>query len=333
MKNLKVTTFLFTIIILVSGCYKDNIMFEPDDIEVPVLEIKGNIENFFSAVAEQPISSSFNAEEGIQIITPNQTVIQVFENSLVDQSGNLVQGDVNFSYLEILNAPEYAFYNLPTISDGIRLRTEGVFRFEAYQDGKPLAFKDGKGIVVRLPDNEPESDMQLFYGDESGDRFNWVPVNESNTGVNPRLEITEWFFQVDSLEQDFVEGFGYLFTCDLFKWINVDIFADVAPEDKTEVCVELPEIYTNKNTVVFMYFDGRASILGLYPDADNMNWCESYGATPIGYDITLFSISDQGEDTYHFGLEETKVTKDLRVFIEPEEKSLDEILEVIKSLE
>ncbi len=335
MKILKFTAFLFTILLFFSSCYKDNNMFIPIEEEMePDPEPKGDIADFFSNSASQMDSIRFAAESGIRILTANETVLEIFPNSFQNGNGDLASGEIEFTYIEVLQASEYAFYNLPTISGGQRLRSEGVFRFEAYSEGEKLQFKEGKGILVRLPDDAPEVGMQLFVGEGQGEEFDWIVADETiNVGINSEIEIGEWSLDLEAAGQDFVQGFGYLFTCDLFTWINVDIFADVPESQKTEVCVELPELYTPENTVVFMYFNGENSILGLFPDADKMKWCEPYGATPIDYTVTFLVVSNQGEDVYHFGIQEIVVTEEATVFIEPEELSLDDILKKIKELE
>jgi hypothetical protein len=277
-------------------------------------------------------SLSLDANEDYVIVTENNTIFEIQGGSFTDGSGNVINGTVNFKYIEVLDYAEYAFYKLPTISGKQRLRTEGVFRFEATQDGKNLQLKGGRGITVKLPSENPEPGMMLFEAQGEGENFDWVPIQDANTGTDQNIFINEWFVTLDSSNQQFLSGFGYQFNCELFKWINVDIFADVPEEDKTTVCAELPEIYTNENTVIFMYFNDSKSILALYPDADEMKWCEPYGATPKGFKVTFIVISSQGEDVFHFALQEAVISENHTEFIEPEETSFEDIVKAIENL-
>jgi len=328
MMKFKLIAFLFTIALVFNSCYKDNFEFTPD--EDPEVIEKGKIADFFSQVPNDFDSLSFNAEQGIIFATENETVIEIYAGSFVDGSGELVTGEVDLKYIEVLNPAEYALYGLPTIADKKRLRSEGVFRFEARKEGKELKFKEGKSVTVRLPVDEVESGMQLFEGAGSGEDFTWVTAEDLG-GTDTDFFQNEWSISLN-VNQEIVDGFGYQFTCDLFTWINVDIFADIPESEKTTVCVELPEKYTNENTIIFMLFNDSKSILALYPDTDKMKWCEPYGATPKGSKVTFIVISSQGGGVFHFALQEATIQEEHVEFITPEEKSFDDIIEAIKNL-
>jgi hypothetical protein len=312
-----------------SGCYKDIIDFDP--YENAEEEIKGDIDDFFANIPDNSVTQTIDIEEANLIITENQTIFQVFENSFVLPDGTLAQGNIEFKYIELLNPAHFAFHGLPTISGGKILKTEGVYKFEAYQDGKELQLKDGKSITVRLPVENPDPNAELFIASGEGENFNWERLDLTEP-TNTNGLINEWGFEIDSSIQDFISGVGYEFDCPLWNWINVDIFVDVPESDKTSVCVELPEIYTDKNTLVLMLFKDIESILALYPNSDNQQFCEPYGATPIGYKVIFIVISNQGDDVFHFGISEATITENHVEYIEPEEKSIEDILKIIEDL-
>lgn len=329
MMKFNLVAFLFTIALVFNSCYKDDINFVPDE---PNMEVaSGNIEDFFSQIPNYFDSTSFNASEDVLIITENETIFEIYGGSFVYETGELVEGDVNFKYIEILNPAEYAFYGLPTISDEKRLRSEGVFRFEARQGEEVLKFKEGKAITVRLPAEITEPEMQLFEGQGTGEDFNWVTAVDL-TGTDNNFFISDWVYTPDDISQGPVESSGYQFTCNLFKWINVDIFADVPESETTSVCVELEDKYTSENTTIFMLFNESKSILTLYSDTDKMKWCEPYAATPKDSKVTFIVISSQGNDVFHFALREAEIKEEHVEFISLEETSYDDIIEAIKKL-
>lgn len=330
MMDIRIIAFLFTILLISNGCYKDDIIFTPDEIP-PVME-SGNIGDFYEKLPDKFDSLSFDATEDFLMVTENNTIFQIAAGSFADEAGNVVTGNISFKYIEVLDRAEYVYYKLPTVSGKQRLRTEGVFRFEATQENKKLQLKEGKAITVRLPSDDPDPGMMLFEAQGEGENFDWVLNSDAVTGQDRNIFISEWFFNLDSSNQEFLEGFGYQFDCDIFKWINVDIFADVPDEDKTTVCVELPEIYTNENTIVFMYFNDSESILALYGDADKMQWCEPYGATPKGFKVTFIVIASIEEDVFHFALQEAEIKEDHVEFIEPKETSFEDIIKSIEDL-
>jgi hypothetical protein len=330
MMDIRIIAFLFTILLISNGCYKDDIIFTPDEIP-PVLQT-GNIGDFYERLPDKFDSLSFDASVDFVMATENNTIFQIAAGSFVDDSGNLVTGEVDFKYIEVLDHADYLYYKLPTISGKKLLRTEGVFRFEVTQENKKLKLKEGKGITVRLPSDDPDPGMMLFEAQGEGENFDWVLNQDINTGQDQNIFINEWFVNLDSASQEFLSGFGYQFDCDIFKWINVDIFSDVPEEDRTTVCVELPEIYTNENTIVFMYFNDSESILALYGDADKMMWCEPYGATPKGFKVTFIVIASIEEDVFHFALQEAVIREEHVEYIEPEEASFEDIIKAIEDL-
>lgn len=331
LKNTVTLAFLFTIFIGFNGCYKDNIEFEP--YENPVIEEKGDIAAFFSKIPNLAQSVTIAADEKSFVISSNKTVFELNPKSFLNEDGSEVDGNIDFKYYEMLDPALFLFKGLPTISNGQLLKTEGVFKFEAFQNGKALKLAPGKGIKVRLPVDAPSPKAFLFLGTGEGEKFNWELTKLSPVGnTNEAIRIAEWGIQVDSVIQDFVSGYGYEFDCPLFHWINVDIFVEVAAEDKTTVCVELPEIYSDKNTIVFMLFKDYDSILALRPNPDKKQFCEPYGATPIGFKVKFIVISNQGEGKFHFALQDAVIAKEHVEFIIPAEKSLEEIIKIIEGL-
>ena len=328
-KSISLLAFLFTTLIF-SGCYKDSTLFEPYENNEPELP-QGDIDNFFAQFPRTSNTVMVKNDTLNLIRTENGNLIELREDIFVTPDGMDASNEIEFKYIELVNPAKYAFYNLPTVSNGKLLRTEGVFYFEAYQDGNKLELREGKGIKIRMPVEEPEPGMQLFYGEEGGENFNWTLAEGPNTGTDNTLRITEWAVQLDSL-QNFFTGYGYEFDVDLFVWINVDIFADIPESDKTSVCVEMDEQYTNKNTVVFMLFKDIKSIVGLPGDPDTKLFCEPYGLSPIGYEVIFFAISDQGNDEFHFGISEAKLTEDHVEYLNMEAIDLDKLIEIIEDL-
>ena len=221
--NTVLLAFLFTMLIGFSGCYKDKEMFTP--YEETIVEEQGDIEDFYASKPDYGVTMSINPEEKYVFVTENETVVEIQANSFQLSNGDLATGDIKLKFTELLNPALFAFEGLPTISGKRLLKTEGVFRIEALnEDGKELKLKDGKSIKVRLPDEAPSNDAQLFFADGQGENFNWVPYQNSPNTTIGNIQTAEWELQLDSGIIDFVGGYGYEFNCPLWNWINVDIF-------------------------------------------------------------------------------------------------------------
>lgn len=313
-----------TICIFLSGCYKDEVYFVKEGST-------GAIEQFFDAV--QTLETTRTLDNGVtNIITSDESIITIPADAFEDSNGNVVANEnVTLEYLIIKDKGVLVMYNKPTISDGLLLESGGVFYFDAYNkdDTNDAYFlRDGYAIQVRSTDNNPQTGMLLFTGEENGLEYNWNPIPSFNA-TDPEwvtADATEWVFQDSS---EVLDGLGYEFFIDDLDWINCDIFYDLPDDEKTTACVSLPKIYTNENTVVFSIFTDIQSVLGLYGSAETEKFCENYGAMPIGFNVTFVSISAMGNDIYHFGMKSAVITENHEEFITPEVKTLDEILDIL----
>ncbi len=323
MKGLKRFGLPFAaIIFFLSGCYQDEIEFIPSGTNA-------DIQNFFSAIQTLEDNVLFNVNDGTVIVTDDNSLLHIGPKIFVDANGNLVENsDVRFEYLLIKDKGVLIMYNKPTISDGRLLESGGVFHFEAWNaDGTERYYlAPGASIQVQSTSDNPIEGMQLFYGEELSDgEYNWDFIEpESPDWAVP---INEWIFG-DSTNM-FIDGFGYDFLIDSLTWINCDIFNDISDDLKTMACVELPEQYTNQNTVVFAVFTDINSVVALQGDPNLKMFCEPYSQMPIGYDVTFVSISALGNDEYYFGMKNAVLEENHQEIIFPESKTLQEILDIL----
>ncbi len=306
------------ICIFLAGCYQDKDFF--------ILEgTTGNIDQFFSTVQTLEREFTFNVDNGTMIVTADNSILSIPADAFQDANGNVVSNTmVTLEYLLIKDKGLLVMYDKPTISDGRLLESGGVFYFEAYDasTGEQFELREGSSIEVMSVEENPIQGMQLFTGENADPTFNWEEVNDTWGAV----QINEWSVLVDSME---VEGVGYEFVVDSMTWINCDVFNNIPDDEKTEVCVSLPEIYTNRNTAVFTIFNDINSVTTLVGEADTMMFCDPYAAIPIGYDVTFICISAMGPDLYHFGMKNAVISDNHVDQIVPEERTLEEILDIL----
>ena len=332
MRNAHILTILVVLFItLILSCGKDVDRFIPDDIDPPPVLV-GDIDNFFEAV-----KGDFGTSRDIQCnayvieILESGTIIEIFPNSFelpndIDCSAN--NGfPLKLNITEIDAKGELIMFGRPTISDGKLIESRSELLIKVMHGEDEVKLRAGANYRVLFPDDNPKERMELFYGEGPREDFNWEQADRNDNEWNS-VWVSEW--SVDSMSQ--VTGFGYECWPDSLDWINCDIFIDVAPEDKTKACVELPEIYTNNNTAAFLVFDDFNSVLYMPGNADLMQFCESYGAVPIGYNVTFIVISEQGEDCYHFAQVSTTINADHLETITPVKTSLDDIKTALLAL-
>ena len=338
---MKRTTIFIAVLVLglMHSCKEDVDIFEPDPLIVEPIELVGDIDNFFEAIrTDKTQTYPVIAEWGKSIITPTETVVEIAPNIFQDQNENIVTGPIEVKILELYGKGEMLIYGKPTISDGKLLESAGEFFIEVFQDGKPLSLIPGKQINIKVPNDSPREQMELFWGEnvvfESSPNpsgaidlvFNWSQADEDPDAWNS-VFISEWVVQEDSTS---IFGFGYECFSDSLQWINFDIFNDYPEEELTNVCVDLPEIYGNVNTVVYLVFEDLNSFIALPGNGDLMQFCNFYTkfiqiGVPIGANVTFVAISEQGEDCYHFATSSTQLVVDHLETLTPEKTDLETI--------
>lgn len=306
------------VMFLFSGCYRDS-------EEFLVTGREGDISSFFNSVQTLHKTTSFNADQDFVIIEPDNSIVEIPANAFEDSQGNVVSNKlVYLDYLMLKDKGLLVMYDKPTISNGQLLETGGVFHFEAWNEERTEQYflRDNYFLAVSSSSDEQVNGMKLFYGEGNTGEFNWNEVTSNWAEVT----IDEWVFQ-DSTQ--IVDGVGYSFLVDELTWINCDVFNDIPDNQKTSACVEMPETYTNTNTAVFAIFTDIESVLGLQGSPTTKKFCDSYNAMPIGYNVTFITISALGSDVYYFGMKNALIQENHEEFITPEEKTLQEILDIL----
>ncbi len=318
-KNIKILLPV-ALMVLVCSCR--------DSIDFVAGPITGNVEGFFDNVQTHSKSLSFENSMGAQIITSNFSVITIPSNAFVDNSGAVIEGAIDFEYIELLDKGLMMLYKVPTTTTASLIESDGVFHLSASHNNSAVKLDDDVTINIKLPNNNPRDQMELFYGNDSGDGFNWIEADDNpNTWEN--IQISEWVV-TDSTTGNGFEGFGYEFEINDLQWINCDIYYDLPNAAKTDVCIQLPEeLYNNVNTTVYMVINDINSFAVLQGNPDTKKFCEPYGLTPIGLEVTFVTISEISEDNYHFGTKTATITENFEGLISPEEKSLNEILDIL----
>jgi hypothetical protein len=175
--------------------------------------------------------------------------------------------------------------------------------------------------------------MELFYGMREYDNtrqdsiYTWDEADDNpNTWDN--VAVTEWVALADS--QQIITGFGYECFSDSLKWINFDVFNNIPENERTDVCVTLPEEYGNVNTVVFLVFKDQNSVIALPGNPGTRQFCNYYTqfiqlGVPIGASVSFVVISEQGEDEYFYAKVDAVIEENHQEFIFPQQTPLEVI--------
>jgi hypothetical protein len=222
---------------------------------------------------------------------------------------------------------EILIAGIPTVSEHTLLESRIEFKVGIKSGDQPVKLAHGKQIRVLVNDPDPRERMELFYGNEK----DWLQA-DANPDIWDNVGATEWWIQQDSSGGNPVTGFGYEAFSDSTDWINVDVFFTIPPENRTPVCVQLPDEFTNTNAEVFMVFNDYKSITFMPGDPEEKLFCESYGSTPIGFHVTFVVIAEQGEGNYFFATKEAVITSNMTEYIVPKRTPYEEIKNYIVHL-
>ena len=196
-------------------------------------------------------------------------------------------GDVSYpiiiKLIEVYTPKDMMLYELPTVSNGLLLTTGGELRVRAFKNGVELVLKPNKVYAAKAPTQNPDPEMGLFFGAETGDGIVWND-NPSAISSSPNVDALE------SVTMDSAAFYNLLVP--VMGWINCDYFADYNQSAVTTVSY----ISTDDNltgVMKFLYFTELESVM-------QVNDVES-GNVPIGAHVksVCFAMNSAGTMFYH----------------------------------
>lgn len=143
------------------------------------------------ADADKYLSSQkfiINTNTDTVIETKAGIVMVIPAGCFTDETGNAVNGTIEYEVKEALDAASIIEAGLETRSGDHLLETGGMFYINARQNGKSLKIDAAKGIYTEIPASEIKPGMQLFDGIRKTDgTIDWVnpkPLEKDLTPVN-----------------------------------------------------------------------------------------------------------------------------------------------------
>jgi len=314
-------------LVMMMSCGKDIDQFIPraefvveGDISRLTTRLKNDIAGDISYTVSVPCT-------GDMVFEVDKDVVLVIPPGFVDLAQYPCTNgffDVNVTVLDTKG--EILIAGIPTVSERKLLESRIELKLEIKNGSSAVRLAHAKKIRILVNDPDPRERMELFYGEGK----EWLQA-DGDSSVWGNVANREWWIQTDSTQQP-ITGFGYECFSDSIDWINVDVFFEIPKEYRTEVCVDLPEEFTNTNTEVFMVFDDYKSITYMPGDSAQMLFCEHYGSTPLGFSVTFIVISEMGEDNYYFAAKHTTITDNLTETIIPLKTPYEEIKDYLMGL-
>ncbi len=119
-----------------------------------------------------------NTKEAV-IYGSKGTLVSIPRNCFRTKNGKPVSGKVQIELKEVFSKADLLLSNLPTVSNGRMLETNGSVYINATAEGQPLELAEGRSIYVEVPTDGNPQDMLIFSGsfNEIGN-MNWTPVGQ-----------------------------------------------------------------------------------------------------------------------------------------------------------
>lgn len=319
--------YVFGLLIMMMSCGKDIDQFVPRATQ----DTNGDISRLMSRLQADIAGDVFTTVScpcsGDQAFLIDKDVILVIPAGFVDLSQYPCSNgffDINVTVCDTKG--EILIAGLPTVSEKKLLESRIELNLEILDGPTHVKLAHGKQIRILVNDPDPRERMELFYGDDN----KWIQADD-NPETWDNVANSEWWIQQDT-NQNPITGFGYECFSDSLDWINVDVFFQVQGDHLTPVCIDLPKEFTNKNTSVFMVFDDYKSILWMPGDSSIQQFCEPYGATPVGFHVTFVVVSEMGQGSYMFAAQKAVITPGHIETIVPKNTPYEEILSYMKHL-
>jgi hypothetical protein len=137
-------------------------------------------------------SAIINVTKGGVIHAETGTTLTVPKNAFMDESGNLVKGEIELRYREFKDPVDFFVAGIPMTYDsaGVRYHFEsaGMIEITAYQNGKPLNMASEKSINVELSSNDKNPAHNLYKLDTVKNNWSCLGKDKISTKKNKALD-------------------------------------------------------------------------------------------------------------------------------------------------
>ncbi|MFN8318548.1 MAG: hypothetical protein U0V54_03895 [Saprospiraceae bacterium] len=303
MRSMRLIFVLFVLSLV--SCFKNTEEF------IPNTEI-GDVNNLLNKLESNKISTLFNASENTFLLGPDEAVIEVPAGALIDAKGQLVTGSVIAEY--------YIDKGFALdVAEGRASRTlqediSKMFSFSVkFKQGNVLLninpSASGINLYVPYVDHSDINNTKLFKWND----VSWATVTDGqNQGY---ISTGSWNLPT---ENGTIFGIGYKTTVKSTGDFLIGLAK--ARTDNIELCINLPENYSSKNTLAIAVLPNDKVVKRL--NFENGKFCSKEIAR--GSFVKVITLSDQAGQ-YLYGESSYKSSGNVVLTMVPKEKSLLEI--------
>jgi len=284
MKNRSVI-ILFLLISIFSSCQKniDIIVNDsnagPDTSWCTIVTPTMPVSTLRDDLRMEFFSDSFQLNGGavVNVQSASGLTISLMGGDLVTPNNQPYFGLVKMKSILLGSLGDMVRMGAQTTSNGTLLETGGAFDINLVTtNNDPLMVRYDRPISIAYQFSKPAvQGMQVFKGDElAPPANNWIPVQDSFNFIFPGA------------------GNNYQVITNQLHWINCDQFVNTPANQLTKLALELPTNYTNANTIAFITFNNRSSVLGMRGNPVDRQFQSDN--IPVNESVTVSVISKQG---------------------------------------
>lgn len=302
------------LLILLSNCSKDRI--EPKDEPLLNQYSSNNLNDFYNTY-KQPEQEFEITQDGNGPIIGNQgTKIWAPKSIFMKQDSSDIDYPYTIKLIELYKPKDMILYNMPTISAGNILVTDGEIRVRAFKDGQELLLKPYHTYTAFMPSTSPSSQMQIFYGKNAGSYTDWTS-NLSAVNSTPNLDSIASITVVSDSTQN-----GYMLNIPQMNWINCDYFyGSSEPLTSISFMSETDEL---TNIDKFIYFDQIHSVMQVYGNTS--------GLIPIGTSAKIICFAKNSSGIMYWYKQDVIVSNNLVINVVMTETSDTDLLNYLAGL-
>jgi len=309
---------LLFITLLILSCHKDEIVFIPDQT------YSINSDELLSKLVEAPDSYHILLKDSRNIfIAPNHIIIDIPDQSLKDELGHVVSGEIKMQFKEFSNKKSNLLNSPSTIFENKVLDCSKIFYIKFSQNGKTLQII--KPIDIYLPSQDNKINYQIYSTIKLDESFVWSKV----LGESENVPNQTWNLSYEDAQLT-VKGFKV----SIHGTSNWHCIAS-QPEPLSKVvnvCLNTSLPFNKNNSLVYLVFNDSNSAIKLGADGDSSYFCLQNIYTNQKLDAKIIVISHLGNENYYFGMTNAVLDINVDVTIKPEKKNIKDIKEALNSL-
>lgn len=231
-------------------------------------------------------------------------------------TGDTLTGELSVELTEYLDKKEMMLANRPTLSytpvsgpngfvfEPRPIASAGAFELKTFIDGEPVFPKQ---LRFFFPDDSPNEEMQLFFGETTDSTFIWNPMPVTagmpTSGWSPFAGNGGGFGEIGynafvNLNENFLDNGTILINCDYFFGSGLPL---------TNILIQPNTSETNSSASLEMWIlfqDENAALSG------NWNFLEEgfqFSNVPIGHQITTFSVGVSENQELYYGTDNFEI--------------------------